>query len=297
MASPQKENGFTPISNELFESIYRLKINIDAMRIILFIMRKTYGWKKKRDKIALSQFVNELSMKRQHVCRNLNKLYDMKIILRIQDDSGNEYEINKNYEKWEVVPKQGRPQTGNKVVPKQVTHPVPKQGHTKETIQKKTKGVENFSEKIIPLTSLKTKSGKAITLVSGEEYVADGWSPKQEMDMRRRIVRALGEKKSTVWSQLLFGSAWDFKKAFYHFQGREYLSPIIVEQTARTLAVWYEAGETRETIREMILAYFTSQKAKDLTITPTTVFSPHTYETWKQGKLISKDVKTKEWWE
>jgi len=284
MACPQKENGFTPIANELLEEIYKLKINTDALRLVLFIMRKTYGWKKKKDKIALSQFSEGLSMKRQHVCRNLNKLYDMKIILRIQDDFGNEYQINKNYEEWELVPKQGRPQTGNGVVPKQVTHPVPKQGHTKETITKETIQKENFSEKIIPSVFL-DKKGKPIPLLTGEEYVADGWSPKQEMDMRRKIVRSLGEKKSTVWSQLLFGSAWDFKKAFKYYEGYEYQGTILLDEASKTLADWYESGETRETVKEMLLAFFKGKKAKTITITPNSVFSAHTYNSWKQNKL------------
>jgi len=151
-----------------------------------------------------------------------------------------------------------------------------------------TTGGENFSEKIIPPRVLLDKKGKPISLVSGNEYVADGWSPKQEMDMRRKIARSIGEKKSTVWSQLLMGSVWDFKKAFKHFLKREYASPISFEQTAKVMSTWYEQGETRETIRELILAFFTSEKAKNITITPNSVFSAHTYESWKQGQLVEK---------
>lgn len=275
MASPQVENGHTRIANELFDEIYNLKINIDSMRILLFILRKTYGWGKKRDKIALSQFETCLNMRRQHVCRNLNKLFTMKIILRIQDDNGNEYEINKNYEEWEVVPKQGRPQIGNKVVPKQVMNPVPKQGHTKETITKEKQKA----------CVLKNSKGEDLSSMKASDYSPDGWSPLDRKKMLRALSRSLGEKKTSEWSQLLFGSAWDFRKAFLHFQGYEYPDNILLDEVSKTLAKWYELGETRDSIRDMMTEFFKGNKAKTVTITPNSVFSSHTYNSWKQNKL------------
>ncbi|MBP9698127.1 MAG: replication protein [Candidatus Moranbacteria bacterium] len=139
MASPQKENGFTPIANELFEAIYKLKINRDSLRIVLFITRKTYGWRKKRDRISLSQFVEELGIDRTNACRHIKKLSAMKIIIRIQDDNGNEYEINKNYEEWEVVVKQLVAKRPLELVAKRPIGVVVKQPHTKETITKERK--------------------------------------------------------------------------------------------------------------------------------------------------------------
>lgn len=137
MASPQVENGYTRIANELYEQLYKLKVNRDSLRIILFIIRKTYGWGKKRDKIALSQFSNELNIDRTGVCRTLNKLETMKIIIRIQDDNGNEYEINKNYEEWNVVAKQPLAKQPLELVAKQSIGVVAKQPHTKETTKER----------------------------------------------------------------------------------------------------------------------------------------------------------------
>lgn len=137
MASPQVENGHTRIANELYEQIYKLKINRDSLRIVLFIIRKTYGWRKKRDRISLSQFVEELGIDRTNVCRHINKLSAMKIIIRIQDDNGNEYEINKNYEEWELVVKQLVVKQPLEVVAKQPLGVVVKQPHTKETIKER----------------------------------------------------------------------------------------------------------------------------------------------------------------
>lgn len=81
----------------------------------------------------------------------------MKIIIRIQDDNGNEYEINKNYEEWEVVGKQPVAKHPLEVVGKQSIGVVGVQPHTKETITKEKKERENFSEKIIPLSEKNLK--------------------------------------------------------------------------------------------------------------------------------------------
>jgi len=139
MANPQWENGYTRISNEIMEALYLLDINIEAMKIIIFILRKTYGYHKKKDRISLSQFKKALKKEKKHICRNIKKLTTMKIIIKIQSDDGTEYEFNKNYEEWEVVPKQGVPQTGNDSFPKQGIRGFPKQGHTKETPTKENK--------------------------------------------------------------------------------------------------------------------------------------------------------------
>lgn len=44
MANPQKENGYTPIANELMQAIYGAKFNGTQRSIIDVIMRYTYLW-------------------------------------------------------------------------------------------------------------------------------------------------------------------------------------------------------------------------------------------------------------
>lgn len=129
------------------------------------------------------------------------------------------------------------------------------------------------------------KNGEEIPLSTGDTYQADGWSPKQRLDLKRKIERSIGIGRSTKWTQLLLGSAWDFKKAFLFYEGYEYPDTIVVDEVAKTLAKWYELGETRETVKEMMIAFFEGSKAKAVTITPNSVFSSHTYNSWKQGKL------------
>lgn len=132
---------------------------------------------------------------------------------------------------------------------------------------------------------LKNSKGDDISSVPASDYQPDGWSPRKRLEMKRRAERVLGIRKTNSWSQLLFGSAWDFKKAYKKFQAVDYVGEIFVDEVARKLATWYEAGETRETIRGLIVGYFQSEKAERLAITPNACFSDHTYNSWKQGKL------------
>jgi phage replication O-like protein O len=74
MANPQKENGYTVIANEILEALMRIRLSGEEWKCLLVILRKTYGWNKKEDKISLSQFVLMTGMKKQSVHRALKKL-------------------------------------------------------------------------------------------------------------------------------------------------------------------------------------------------------------------------------
>ena len=74
MANPQIENGYTKISNELLEKICQLDISGNEMRILLCIIRKTYGYNCKSAEISLTDISLAVNVKRQHVCRALKQL-------------------------------------------------------------------------------------------------------------------------------------------------------------------------------------------------------------------------------
>ena len=50
------ENYFQ-MSNKFLEDLCKIRIPGEAMQVLLFIMRKTWGWEKEEDAIALSQIV------------------------------------------------------------------------------------------------------------------------------------------------------------------------------------------------------------------------------------------------
>jgi phage replication O-like protein O len=135
MACPQKENGNTPIANEIMEALARTYLSSYETQVIFAILRKTYGWHKKEDWISLSQLSEMTKILPQHISRTIKKLAIRSIIIRNKKKIG----FNKDYDKWDNIPKQvipiqviGVTQTGIKYIPKQVTTK-----ETKETIQKK----------------------------------------------------------------------------------------------------------------------------------------------------------------
>jgi phage replication O-like protein O len=49
MANPQKENGFTPIANEILEHIVTLDLSGSELRTLLFVIRNIYGWNGRKE--------------------------------------------------------------------------------------------------------------------------------------------------------------------------------------------------------------------------------------------------------
>jgi len=74
MANPQKEHGYTAIANEIYDQLMRIRIPNECERVLKAVIRKTYGYQKKKDKIPLSQFEQMTGLKKKYVCRALVKL-------------------------------------------------------------------------------------------------------------------------------------------------------------------------------------------------------------------------------
>lgn len=132
MASPQKEKGYTAIAHTLLEALARTRINGEARQILDHIFRKTYGFHKLEDQIALSQFTEATGLKKNSACRAIEKLVQMNMIIVHQKvNECKTYKINKDFDKWLPVTK--RRTTIHHKVNKQVTI----KGTTKDTTKVK----------------------------------------------------------------------------------------------------------------------------------------------------------------
>jgi len=98
MSSPQIENGYTRIANEILERLSFAGINGSEYRILLVVVRKTYGFNKKKDMISLSQYENATKMGRKEVVETIKDLVGKKILIK----KDNIYQFNKNWEEWVV---------------------------------------------------------------------------------------------------------------------------------------------------------------------------------------------------
>jgi phage replication O-like protein O len=98
MASPQLEKGFTRIANEILEHLSHPGINGSEYRILLVVLRKTFGFNKQKDMISLSQYENTTKMGRKQVVETIKDLVGKRILVK----ENNVYKFNKNWEEWVV---------------------------------------------------------------------------------------------------------------------------------------------------------------------------------------------------
>jgi phage replication O-like protein O len=187
------EDGHVDIANEIAEALARTYLSSAESRILWAILRKTYGWHKKTDRISYSQLEDMTSMDRRHIAPALKRLISRQIITQTGNGQKLQYGLQKNYQNWQTITDTGNDrheplpkqvtsvtitQTGNTPLPIQVTEPLPKQVNTKEkkeTIQKK-----NI---YIPM---KQKFGEFLNvMLTGEEY--------------RKLVDKFGERGADDW--------------------------------------------------------------------------------------------------
>jgi phage replication O-like protein O len=99
-ASPQLEDGFTRIANELFEAILGFGFTQRQLLVLLSVLRKTYGYGKKEDDMSASQITEVCSVGRQHVTTVLGELARMNVIAKKPGQFGMVVGINKRYSDW-----------------------------------------------------------------------------------------------------------------------------------------------------------------------------------------------------
>jgi len=104
MASPQLENGFTQIANQIMEALIKGNLSGQAIRAILFVLRKTYGFKKKEDYISLTQFAKNLGTSKTRSSQIVSSLGLMKILTVTENINGKtkKYLFNKDFDLWEI---------------------------------------------------------------------------------------------------------------------------------------------------------------------------------------------------
>lgn len=144
MASPQTENGYTKIANELVDALTKLRIPGEATQVLFYIFRKTYGFNKVEDAISLSQFALATGLKKSHVCRALDKLELLNLITKKDNDIAHIYRFNKDFETWKALPKKDTSTPKReKVVPQKGKNQYPKKGTTKDSKEIITKDISD----------------------------------------------------------------------------------------------------------------------------------------------------------
>lgn len=101
MANPQKENGYTPIANEIMDAFVSFRVPGELRQVLDFVIRKTYGFNKKGDNISNSQIINMSGLSKGNVSRALSKLITHKLVIKADNfTKGKMLYFNKNYDEW-----------------------------------------------------------------------------------------------------------------------------------------------------------------------------------------------------
>jgi phage replication O-like protein O len=95
------DEGYTRLANEILETVYKTRINGNAMSVLLAIVRMTYGWNKSSDRIAGVQLADETGLSESEVSRALSQLVERRIIECTGDRrKAKIISINKRVDEW-----------------------------------------------------------------------------------------------------------------------------------------------------------------------------------------------------
>lgn len=148
------EDGYTRIANDLFEAVMCADLTARQLKVVMAIIRKTYGFGKKLDRITNTQIAEMTDIHHTHVCKAKNEMIAMNIVI----SSGNKIGINKDFTEWNFNISQVSKtlaKSANKTLAKTANSHKPSQLNTKETITKEKK------ESNTPLTPHEVKGGES----------------------------------------------------------------------------------------------------------------------------------------
>ncbi|NPT59066.1 replication protein [Paraburkholderia elongata] len=105
-ASPQLEDGYTKLANELLEALIGAGLTARQWAVVMAIIRKTYGFNKKADEIGLSQLAAMTGIDKTHLSRTVRELEAAKVIHRQVGTHAHSLSINKKHSQWGLLKEQ-----------------------------------------------------------------------------------------------------------------------------------------------------------------------------------------------
>ena len=160
------DNGYTRIANELYEAILATNLTMHQLKVVMAVIRKTYGFNKKSDRITNGQISGLTGIPETRVCTAKNFLIEAKILVV----NGREIGVNKVFSEWDLsIPQKGEklPEMGKKTFPKMGKKTYPKEGNTKDKRQPKDNtpivpcGDEQSADAELPDSDGKKKTSSA----------------------------------------------------------------------------------------------------------------------------------------
>jgi len=108
VANPQAENGYTRIANEVMEALMKAKLNGTQSDLVMAVIRKTWGWRRKEGFISLTEFQKLTGRHRNLIARELSSLQKRNIIQQTHKPNlgrAAKWAFNKDWETWGSPPR------------------------------------------------------------------------------------------------------------------------------------------------------------------------------------------------
>lgn len=105
MADVQLQNGYTAVANELLEVVYAAKFTSTEFKVLLAIMRFTYGYSRKSAELSASFLSTATGIPKRSIERSVASLVGNRVIFSVPGGSRKDSKllgVNKNYTQWDV---------------------------------------------------------------------------------------------------------------------------------------------------------------------------------------------------
>jgi len=130
------EDGFMRVANELTDNLLMADLTARQLKVMLAIMRKTYGFNKPMDRLTNTQIAAMTGIHHTHVCVAKRQLLDRGFLI----GSGQRIGINKHVSMWDMKAISQVSKTlatsSNETLAKSANTHLPTQLNTKDNIQK-----------------------------------------------------------------------------------------------------------------------------------------------------------------
>lgn len=154
-------NQFVKVPTEIHEALYRRDFKRSHLRALLYIIRKTYGWGKREDRLSLVSMANEIGLSKRSAMRAVDELERMGVI-SVERSAGHPSNIGlRPVSEWQrgdthvtsdtSVTSDNNVTTGvTRMSPQGVTPVSPTIDNYIDTIQKINTGFASFGDELTP---------------------------------------------------------------------------------------------------------------------------------------------------
>lgn len=103
MASPQLDDGYTRIANELLDAMIRSDLSKREMKVALCIIRMTYGYGRKSWTTNYQNIAERTGIDRRNVMRTIGSLVALSVVAKLATSNSVQVNVIKDYNKWGLV--------------------------------------------------------------------------------------------------------------------------------------------------------------------------------------------------